>query len=89
MLVSKRTEFSFNVKWIPSPTLSGQRAASVQAYLVSKGLKSTRFKTSGLGIADPIATNDTPEGRAQNRRVEFSITANDKMVNDAKAQAGK
>ena len=70
-------------------TLSGQRAASVQSYLVSKGLKSSRFKTSGLGIADPIATNDTPEGRAQNRRVEFSITANDKMVNDAKAEAGK
>ena len=70
-------------------TLSGQRAASVQAYLVSKGLKSSRFKTSGLGIVDPIATNDTPEGRAQNRRVEFSITANDKMVNDAKAEAGK
>ncbi|KAF2081227.1 MULTISPECIES: OmpA family protein [Flavobacterium] len=70
-------------------TLSGQRAASVQAYLVAKGLKASRFKTSGLGIADPIATNDTPEGRAQNRRVEFSITANDKMVNDAKAEAGK
>ena len=70
-------------------TLSGQRAASVQSYLVSKGLKSSRFKTSGLGIVDPIATNDTPEGRAQNRRVEFSITANDKMVNDAKAEAGK
>ena len=70
-------------------TLSGQRAASVQAYLASKGLKSSRFKTSGLGIADPIATNDSPEGRAQNRRVEFSITANDKMVNDAKAEAGK
>jgi outer membrane protein OmpA-like peptidoglycan-associated protein len=70
-------------------TLSGQRAASVQAYLVAKGLKSSRFKTSGLGIADPIATNDTPEGRTQNRRVEFAITANDKMVNDAKTEAGK
>jgi outer membrane protein OmpA-like peptidoglycan-associated protein len=70
-------------------TLSGQRAAAVQAYLVAKGLKSSRFKTSGLGIADPIATNDTPEGRTQNRRVEFAITANDKMVNDAKTEAGK
>ncbi|MEO8535564.1 MAG: OmpA family protein [Flavobacterium sp.] len=70
-------------------TLSGQRAASVKSYLVGKGLKSTRFKTSGLGINDPIATNDTPEGRTQNRRVEFAITANDKMVNDAKTEAGK
>ncbi|MDN3672054.1 OmpA family protein [Flavobacterium branchiarum] len=66
-------------------TLSGQRAASVKAYLVSKGLNANRFKTSGMGIVDPIASNDTPEGRTQNRRVEFAITANDKMVNDAKA----
>ena len=69
-------------------TLSGQRAASVQAYLTSKGVKANRFKTSGLGIADPIATNDTPEGRTQNRRVEFAITANDKMVQDAKKETG-
>ncbi|MDX6182283.1 OmpA family protein [Flavobacterium sp. Fl-77] len=70
-------------------TLSGQRAASVKTYLISKGISSGRFKTSGLGIADPIASNDTAEGRTQNRRVEFAITANDKMVNDAKAEAGK
>lgn len=70
-------------------TLSEQRAAAVKNYLVSKGLKSSRFKTTGLGIADPIASNDTPEGRTQNRRVEFSITANDKMINDAKAEAAK
>lgn len=69
--------------------LSAQRAASVKNYLVSKGLKSSRFKTTGLGIADPIASNDTAEGRTQNRRVEFAITANDKMVNDAKAEAAK
>ena len=70
-------------------TLSEQRAAAVKNYLVSKGLKSSRFKTTGLGIADPIASNDSAEGRTQNRRVEFAITANDKMVNDAKAEAAK
>jgi len=70
-------------------TLSEQRAAAVKNYLISKGLKSSRFKTTGLGIADPIASNDTAEGRTQNRRVEFAITANDKMVNDAKAEAAK
>lgn len=69
--------------------LSDQRAASVKAYLASKGLAATRFVTTGLGIADPIATNDTPEGRSKNRRVEFAITANEKMVQDAQKEAGK
>lgn len=69
--------------------LSDQRAASVRAYLVGKGLSSGRFSTKGFGIADPIATNDTPEGRSQNRRVEFAITANEKMVQEAKKEAGK
>lgn len=69
-------------------TLSQKRAESVKNYLVSKGLNASRFKTSGLGIADPIATNDTPEGRSLNRRVEFAITANDKMVEDAKKTSG-
>jgi outer membrane protein OmpA-like peptidoglycan-associated protein len=67
-------------------TLSQKRAETVKIYLISKGLVSSRFKTSGLGIAEPIATNDTPDGRSQNRRVEFAITANDKMVEDAKKQ---
>jgi outer membrane protein OmpA-like peptidoglycan-associated protein len=70
-------------------TLSDQRAASVKSYLSGKGLASSRFVTTGLGIADPIATNDTPEGRSQNRRVEFAITANEKMVQDAQKEAGK
>jgi outer membrane protein OmpA-like peptidoglycan-associated protein len=69
--------------------LSGQRAASVKNYLVSKGLSSSRFKTTGLGIADPIATNDNVEGRSKNRRVEFAILANEKMVQDAKKEAGQ
>jgi len=67
--------------------LSDQRAASVKNYLVGKGISDSRFTTTGLGIADPIATNDTPEGRSQNRRVEFAITANAKMVEDAQKQA--
>jgi outer membrane protein OmpA-like peptidoglycan-associated protein len=69
--------------------LSDQRAASVKAYLVSKGLAATRFVTTGLGIADPIATNDTPDGRSKNRRVEFAITANEKMVQEDQKEAGK
>ncbi len=69
--------------------LSQERAASVKAYLTGKGISSSRFTTTGLGIADPIATNDTSEGRSQNRRVEFAITANEKMVQDAQKEAGK
>jgi len=68
--------------------LSGERAASVKDYLASKGLVTSRFNISGLGIADPIATNDTAEGRSKNRRVEFAITANDKMLEDAKKESG-
>lgn len=70
-------------------TLSQKRAESVKNYLASSGLVSSRFKTTGLGIADPIATNDTADGRTQNRRVEFAILANDKMVEEAKKEAGQ
>lgn len=70
-------------------TLSQKRAESVKNYLASNGLVSSRFKIIGLGIADPIATNDTADGRTQNRRVEFAIMANDKMVQDAKKEAGQ
>lgn len=66
--------------------LSGERAASVRSYLTNRGLSSNRFQTTGLGIADPIASNETVEGRSQNRRVEFAITANDKMIQEAKKE---
>jgi outer membrane protein OmpA-like peptidoglycan-associated protein len=69
-------------------TLSEQRSASVKTYLASKGLNTGRFTTTGMGIADPVATNDTPEGRTQNRRVEFAIVANDKMKQEAQKEAG-
>lgn len=70
-------------------SLSQKRADAVKNYLSSNGLISSRFKITGKGIADPIASNDTPEGRSQNRRVEFAILANDKMVEDAKKEAGQ
>lgn len=69
--------------------LSEQRAASVRDYLASKGLNVSRFATKGLGIADPIADNATPEGRSKNRRVEFGITANEKMIQDAEKEGGR
>lgn len=66
-------------------TLSGERAASVKRYLSNKGIASSRISTEGMGIADPIASNETVSGRSENRRVEFAITANQKMIEDAKS----
>jgi outer membrane protein OmpA-like peptidoglycan-associated protein len=69
--------------------LSQRRANSVSAYLKNHGITSSRVSTMGLGESDPIASNETEEGRAQNRRVEFVITANEKMKADAKKEAGE
>ena len=69
--------------------LSEKRASSVKDYLAAKGINASRFTITGMGVADPIATNDTTEGRSQNRRVEFAITANQKMVQDAQKEAGR
>ncbi len=69
--------------------LSTERANSVKNYLVSNGILESRFTIKGMGIADPIATNETPEGRSLNRRVEFAIVANEKMKQDALNDAGK
>ncbi|CAM1367623.1 conserved membrane hypothetical protein [Tenacibaculum litoreum] len=70
-------------------TLSEKRANSVRNYLASKGLNNSRFETKGLGVKDPIATNDTAEGRSKNRRVEFAIVANEQMIKEAKKEAGQ
>jgi outer membrane protein OmpA-like peptidoglycan-associated protein len=53
--------------------LSLRRAESVKSWLVSKGISATRITTAGVGFSEPIATNDTPEGRAKNRRIEFHV----------------
>lgn len=66
--------------------LSEQRAQSVKDYLTAKGLNSGRFTTIGRGEADPIADNSTAAGMSQNRRVEFAITANEKMIQDAEKE---
>jgi outer membrane protein OmpA-like peptidoglycan-associated protein len=54
-------------------TLSDNRAKSVVAYLVGKGIAANRLTAKGYGETKPVATNDTDEGKALNRRVEFKI----------------
>ena len=64
--------------------LSKRRAQSVANYLSSQNVDRARFTTEGYGKSDPIASNDTPEGRAENRRVEVAIWANEKLKKVAK-----
>lgn len=78
-----RGKLDFNMK------LAQDRANSVKSYLVSKGISENRFYTKGIGPAEPIADNETVEGRAKNRRVEFTIKPNQKMIDDAKKEAGQ
>ena len=66
--------------------LSQRRANTVRDYLVAQGISGSRLTTRGFGESAPAYSNDTPEGMAQNRRVEFLITANDKMKADAEKQ---
>jgi OmpA-OmpF porin, OOP family len=54
-------------------SLSEKRALAVQEYLVRAGLSADRFSTTGFGNSQPIASNDTDEGKAQNRRIEFIV----------------
>ena len=54
--------------------LSERRAATVGKYLEAKGITDQRVATAGYGKAHPVATNDTPDGRQQNRRVELTLT---------------
>lgn len=74
---------------IYNQNLSEKRAKAVSDYLASKEITATRVITKGFGETLPEYDNETEEGRAQNRRVEFLITANEKMVADAAAEAEK
>ena len=63
------------------------RSNAVKSYLVNSGVAFTRLTAQGVPMANYVASNNTAEGRAQNRRVEIYITANEQMIQQA--QAGK
>lgn len=69
-------------------SLSEQRAGQVSAYLTSEGIDYDRLSIKGFGETLPKYDNNTDDGRSQNRRVEFLITANEKMKAEAEEEAG-
>lgn len=63
--------------------VSARRADAVADYLKKCGMSKDRIITKGMSFNMPVASNDTEEGRAQNRRVEIYITANQEMMKEA------
>ncbi len=70
-------------------TLSKNRANAVTNYLTQNGVSSGRLTTNWFGETQPMHDNATAEGRAKNRRVNVAILPNEKMIEDAKMQAGQ
>jgi outer membrane protein OmpA-like peptidoglycan-associated protein len=69
--------------------LSERRAQTVSDYLLTNNIAQERLTTKGFGEMMPKYDNETEEGRAENRRVEFLITANEKMKAEAEKEAGQ
>lgn len=69
-------------------TLSKNRANAVTNYLTQRGVNTGRLTTNWFGENQPVHDNSTAEGRAKNRRVNVVILPNDKMIQDAKNEAG-
>ena len=63
--------------------VSNARATEVRNYLTNAGVPANRLSSQGLAFDYPVASNDTEAGRAQNRRVEIYITANEEMIKSA------
>lgn len=59
--------------------LSRKRALAVKNYLISKGIPAERMQTAGKGEKFPVSSNETAEGRKQNRRVEFIVIEKSKF----------
>jgi outer membrane protein OmpA-like peptidoglycan-associated protein len=69
--------------------LSENRAAAVSNHLAANGVSNSRLRIKGMGETQPVASNSTEGNRAQNRRVEIAIYANEKMKTEAKQETGQ
>ena len=71
IMISGHTDNSGPARY--NQNLSKSRADSVLEYFVKNGIDRKRFESKGFGYDQPLVSNDTPEGRRTNRRVEFSL----------------
>lgn len=69
--------------------LSDGRAKAVMEYLTSHGVEAGRLSAKGYGESKPIGSNETPEGKEANRRVEFLITEQDEVKKVVEVEEGK
>ncbi len=81
ILVTGHTDFDGTEQY--NQTLSEQRAKSVSDYTMGQGVNSSRLSIIGLGETEPVASNETVEGKQLNRRVEIAIFANEDLKNAA------
>jgi outer membrane protein OmpA-like peptidoglycan-associated protein len=68
-------------------TLSERRASAVTAYLSEKGISAGRLKNFGFGESRPVASNESPDGKQANRRVEVIIEPNEELRRQAEEKA--
>lgn len=85
ILLEGHTDSDGSEEW--NLELSRLRAQSVSNFLAGKQVLEPRFTIMGYGESQPIASNDTRQGKAQNRRVEVAIYANDKLKKTAEKKA--
>jgi len=85
ILIEGHTDSTGKMEW--NMELSKLRAESVGTYLTQLGVDKTRFTVTGYGPTQPVDSNETVEGRQNNRRVELAIMANEKMKKAAERQA--
>lgn len=81
ILVTGHTDFDGSEEY--NQALSERRAKSVSDYAMAQGIVSSRFSIIGLGETEPVASNETEEGKQLNRRVEIAIFANEDLKDAA------